>query len=185
MKKVELYIVDLSKDNAITFGLSKKDMKKIDMQKAVSNFLKQMFVGDYSFNEHGKPISDKVHFNISHSNDYVVIALADVDVGADIEMIDRPYKQNMIDFICSEEEKPLIKDNESFYKVWTSKESLIKCLGIGLSINLKSVPALPFEGAKIFQNQSFFTKQIKLANYQLSLTIAGNSDFEIVTKELN
>ena len=191
MKKVELFIINLanlSKDDLFKFELTDDELNKIKnnknaLQDAASLYLKKRFIGEYSLNEHDKPISDKVKFNISHSNDYVVLAISDVDVGVDIEKI-RPFKPNMIDFVSTKEEKEAIVDEESFFKVWTAKEALLKCLGTGLSLPLKIVPALPFEGKKEFQKQLFYSKQMKIEDYVLTVTIASKSNFKIDLKEI-
>ena len=91
---------------------------------------------ELSYTEKGKPYIDnlKYHFNISHSNEYVVCAVSDKEVGIDIEMI----KDKIIKI------KPKITDEDiddpnRLTELWTLKESFIKYLGIGITMNLKKI----------------------------------------------
>jgi 4'-phosphopantetheinyl transferase len=81
-------------------------------------------------------------FNLSHSGNTVVLAIADSEVGIDIEKI-KPvelkiarnyFHKEEINFLYSKKGKEL----ENFYKIWTLKESFIKTIGKGLSFPLKS-----------------------------------------------
>ena len=89
----------------------------------------------FSFTENGKPyIAERndIHFNISHSGDYIAIALSDNPIGIDIEQI-RPVNISTIKEILNNEELKLFydsKDKESeFIKLWTRKEAVIKLHG--------------------------------------------------------
>lgn len=86
----------------------------------------------------GKPVfahGDKRHFNLSHSGEFVLCALSDRPVGADIEMI-RPRKDGLIHYALDEEEQHRFQelggDWPAFYTLWTQKESIVKYTGEGL-----------------------------------------------------
>ena len=97
----------------------------------------------FSTNAHGKPFlanSPGIHFNVSHSGNYIACALADEPVGIDIELI-RPFDPKIAERFFAPDEKAHIASNgnmASFYEVWTKKESRIKWEGIGLSKPLSS-----------------------------------------------
>ncbi len=101
----------------------------------------------FSVSEHGKPYttSAAVQFNISHSGDYVLCALSDSPVGADIEAI-RPVEERMIRFVCTEKELAYVLDStvtqeeklRRFFRVWTAKEAYFKYCGTGIT-DLKGV----------------------------------------------
>ena len=55
-----------------------------------------------------------LHFNLSHSADLALIAVADRDVGIDVELI-RPRRST------------------AFYEEWARHEATVKCLGTGLT----------------------------------------------------
>ena len=80
---------------------------------------------------------DSVFYNISHSKDYVVLALSDGEVGVDIQEI-KPLKANIpqrffhakdIEYIYSNEDGAI----ERFTCVWCIKESYSKLTGRGIS----------------------------------------------------
>ena len=121
-------------------------------------------------------IKDGPYFNISHSGKYIVLAIDDEeDVGVDIERIDEK-KIEAIKFV-SEERIDSIDTNDIF-KIWTNKESLIKCRGTGIS-EIRFAPGLPLEGLRNFCNKEYFTKSLIYDGYSLSLTRKGNLPFEI------
>lgn len=81
---------------------------------------------------------DNLHFNISHSGDWVVCAFSNYEVGVDIEKIRdvdlniarRYYNfQEYEKIIC---ENNRLEQNNLFYLLWTLKESYLKNKGIGI-----------------------------------------------------
>ena len=91
-----------------------------------------------------------IHFNISHSGDYVICAVSESEIGIDIEKI-KEVKDGLTEYICTEEEKNYIascKDKEKkqrrFFEIWTAKEAYFKFLGTGLG-DLKSINSLDEE----------------------------------------
>ena len=68
--------------------------------------------------------------------------------------------------------------------MWTSKESLVKCKGIGLIKNLKTIQALPLNGKKIDED-TFYSKSFIYDNNAVSVTIKSDSDFDIEFKVLD
>lgn len=97
----------------------------------------------FLYNPYGKPfLSNNVYFNLSHSGEYTVLAVSDHLVGIDIE------KHETIDFFeiakisFHPDEIQLLttaKDTVStFYSLWTLKESYIKYLGTGFSLESAS-----------------------------------------------
>ena len=103
----------------------------------------------FKLGEHGKPyVKDlDVHFNISHSENLVVCAVADKPVGIDIERI-RPINLSIAKRICTEKELEYLfgflpsktdfkktDDRQTllrFFELWTAKEAFAKCQGKGL-----------------------------------------------------
>ncbi len=101
---------------------------------------------EFGCNKYGKPILLKpegLHFNISHSGDWVVCAVDTQPIGIDIEVI-KPIDFNIAErFFTENEYSDLMNQNENdrlkyFYRLWTLKESYIKAAGKGLSIPLNS-----------------------------------------------
>ncbi len=83
--------------------------------------------------------SSKLHFNISHSNNYIVLAVSTNPVGIDIEYIkNRNYLEIAEYFFTQKEFESLKKIADDiarpriFYYYWTTKEAFIKCNGATL-----------------------------------------------------
>lgn len=102
-------------------------------------------------NSYGKPYVKGItglHFNISHSGNWVVCAVGSAPVGVDIERIADSDLSIAKRFFTKREYKWLYEKNDqerkqSFYKLWTMKESYIKAVGKGLSIPLESFEIIP------------------------------------------
>ena len=96
------------------------------------------------FDQFGRPFIDQyIDFNISHSEEYVVCAAAEVGrVGVDIERI-KPVTLSEFDQCMSKEELAEINCHvnryKKFFDYWTMKESAMKCDGKGLSTGMLDV----------------------------------------------
>lgn len=102
---------------------------------------------EFNSNKYGKPFlkgNSRLHFNVSHSRDWIVCVIDNESVGIDIEKI-RPIGFDLFEqFFSVEEYNTLIAKNPEkwqlfFFDLWTLKESYIKAVGKGFSIPLKSV----------------------------------------------
>ncbi|MDU0809929.1 MAG: 4'-phosphopantetheinyl transferase superfamily protein [Burkholderia sp.] len=82
-------------------------------------------------------------FNVTHSGKHALIIISDslrYLVGVDIEVIDKFFFwEKLVHVVCTDLEKKTIsscpKDlqSELFFKCWTSKEALLKAIGIGIT----------------------------------------------------
>lgn len=85
----------------------------------------------------------KIHFNISHCEGMAVCAFADSEIGADMEKTDE-VNEKIFRRVFTQSEQELLKSRkenekeyrESFYRLWTLKESRIKQNGLGMSMPL-------------------------------------------------
>ena len=89
------------------------------------------------------PRIKNLDFNISHSGDYVAMAIADCPIGIDIERT-KPFDIKIIaDYFTEQELKYLNSRRKNqlrrFYELWVLKESFIKAVGRGLSFPLKKI----------------------------------------------
>jgi 4'-phosphopantetheinyl transferase len=153
----------------------------------------------FYFNECGKPFlkNSDIHFNISHSGEWIVCAVSYCRVGIDIEQI------KLIDFVSIAssffsdiELQDLMEIEETsrlfyFYDLWTLKESYIKAVGKGLSIPLNSFTVRKNCNSIILRNEkesaTYFFKQYSLdSNYILSIC-SSNSEYPtgIIIKKID
>ena len=90
--------------------------------------------------EHGKPYlqDNPRYFNVSHSGEYLAIAVSESPVGIDIQG-QKLIKDGMFKKVVQSEETLLIGENrqKDFLRLWALKESFVKAEGKGLRIALK------------------------------------------------
>jgi len=163
------------KDEADSLKYLRTENKK---ERAVANILRNKYIGKCTFSSRGKPLAKGKHFNISHSKGIVCLATSNKDVGVDLEVI-RPVDIDFKEFIASKDEKNLIHDDETFFMIWTNKESLLKCMGFGMKSSMDKVPSLPFNNIKFFDKQYFYSKSIKYKNSIITVTRVSSEPFEI------
>ncbi|MEK5109510.1 4'-phosphopantetheinyl transferase superfamily protein [Cytobacillus sp. FSL K6-0129] len=97
-------------------------------------------------NKYGKPYIEQqidFKFNVSHSNEWVVVSIDNEENGIDIEEISPISFHVAKHFFSQQEYIDLMSINEEiriqyFYDLWTLKESYIKAVGEGLHIDLDS-----------------------------------------------
>ena len=88
-----------------------------------------------------------LHFNISHSEDFAVIAISRNMVGIDIEYISEDFNfTNLLPNIFNEKEilgiQNAVNKKHAFYTLWTRKEAFVKALGKGIDDDFKFIPCL-------------------------------------------
>lgn len=99
---------------------------------------------------HGKPAladpASGIHFNVSHSGDWTVVAIARVAVGVDVERVDpRRATKRIADRFLTAAERDLIQTragphgDAAFFMVWSRKEAYLKAVGTGLSVPFSKV----------------------------------------------
>lgn len=99
----------------------------------------------FSVSDRGKPYCKShphIYFSLSHSGNFVALAISDKEVGIDIEKL-RPAKDNLINRVCSQNEIDAISNSENphikFTEIWTKKEAYLKALGTGIDRELTSI----------------------------------------------
>lgn len=98
----------------------------------------------FDYNFFGKPGISKainknnIKFNISHSDDYCLIAVTEnYEIGVDIEFV-KPLDDyvTIAEIFFSPKEAALINSLNDFYTIWAQKEAVIKASGKGVSFGL-------------------------------------------------
>lgn len=98
----------------------------------------------FHYGPNGKPEVEGIHFNVAHTGDLALLAIADAQVGVDVERI-RPMRdaQGLARrwFRAEEVERidaahdPLTE----FFRTWTMKEAALKLIGVGVGESLPKV----------------------------------------------
>lgn len=102
-------------------------------------------LNDIVIGEHGKPLLEGIHFNVSHSKNLVVCALSDTPVGCDVEIIKKAPLH--LEKKCFNPEEIRFRDelspddsvDRAFFRLWSAKESYLKMTGEGLSLGCMRV----------------------------------------------
>ena len=105
------------------------------LQEAIEDFK----IEDFRFNEHGKPyIEGGPYFSISHCKEGIAVVVDEQTIGIDIEGI-RHADEDLIERTMNEQEKSQITNQQSpiesaraFTRLWTQKEAVVKCQGVGI-----------------------------------------------------
>ena len=86
-----------------------------------------------------------LHFNLSHSGDRVLYAVARREVGVDLECLDRNVNHvAILERVCAPSEwvafqaLPAERIQPAFFACWTRKEAIAKALGGGLTSGLRT-----------------------------------------------
>lgn len=149
----------------------------------------------FALTTHGKPVLKDIpawHFNISHSGEWVAMAVANNPVGIDVEKMGKPRTELAKRFFSEEETQLLLSLPEAeqrlyFYRLWTIKESYLKTTGDGLTASLNSFTVKQekkdFFIYKSNEKQAIWVKTYdELPNYCLAATVATElqiADFKL------
>ena len=94
----------------------------------------------------GKPVLSVggIHFSVSHSGHIFACAVAEENLGLDIQVSDSKDRTRLAQRYFTEEEYQYVSDNgpASFYRIWTRKEAYAKYTGEGLEAVINKTPVL-------------------------------------------
>ena len=134
-EKIDFYRFD--KDKKLSCGAYLL-LKKLLSEQNITN-------PEFETGKYGKAYisnHENIYFNLSHSGKIVLCAISDMEVGADVEYIDREIDLNIAKhyFYNSEYEKIMNSENSpvEFFKYWVLKESYMKYTGLGMNLELDS-----------------------------------------------
>lgn len=126
-------------------------MEHMIAEKLLETGLKKEFGIDLEYEpraegEHGKPFLSyrpALHYNISHSGDYVVCVLADEEVGIDVQVHREANYERMLERMVTDEKRREILAGpdveKEFFAQWVLREAYIKWTGEGLSRDLRTI----------------------------------------------
>ena len=167
---------ETQKEKALRYKSEKDQMRSL-----LSSYLKNLLSKEeILYKEKGKPyFKNGPYFNVSHSGKYVVMAIADQEVGVDIEENVQKDMSSLIR-IFNDAEAKVIKEHSDFYYLWCAKESLIKCMGSSIA-KIKEIPSLPLNGLKTFKGIDYQAQTFIYDKHIISVTREGNEPFIVKT----
>lgn len=146
------------------------DRRSFRLRKYVLRQLLSVFTGveasalTYHYGEHRKPAVAGVAFNSSHSGDCILIAIAPIAVGIDVEHIRQDFDFDVLMDTCfTAEEHAFINQGErrnNFFSLWTRKEAILKANGTGLITHLNELNCLDTEVILKGQHYTLRTENI-------------------------
>ena len=86
----------------------------------------------------------EIQISISHSGDWIAVAVADVAIGIDIEQRPRQLDASLDALLLNADEMPGSLDNDALLQRWVAKEAWLKAhAGTALPLQLKSLQLTP------------------------------------------
>ena len=187
--KVLLFNIDSFKIDESLFSF--EDKKKLEQytnektrrEKTLSLYVKRKYVGEYHVGESGKPLADDKYFNISHKDKYLAFVLDEVPIGIDIEHI-KPINERLIAFIANDQEKLYIKDELSFFEIWTNKEAITKAHGKGIRQMVETIPSLPLNSGHTFDNKLYYNRTVQFQDYVITVSREKDENYLLILEEV-
>jgi 4'-phosphopantetheinyl transferase len=103
----------------------------------------------------GKPrlaLDGAPHFNLSHAGDFALIAISDRHpVGVDIEASNASIDTAAIAAALTPDELQCCSggaDTQTFFRIWSGKEAVLKALGVGIAAHLRSTSLIPLDSGR-------------------------------------
>lgn len=168
-KKIDKCKVESDKIRSLVAGLL--------FEEACKEYGLEELLDKIAENEHGKPFFNcedrdfpgerRMYFNISHSEDCVMVGIADSEIGVDIQYM-KPLKNDIASKCFTEKEQDLYysaSDDEYlkvFFKIWCLKESYVKYTGNGISEGLNTFSVLDhFKDSGIWQDEYVYSVTVE------------------------
>lgn len=141
---------------------------------------------EFIYTEHHKPhlLNTRLQFNLSHSQDIAIFAFTlDDAIGVDIEKIQDSYSIKVAARYFSPQENDYLShlpDNhrcKEFYRIWATKEALVKAIGKGLSLPFSSfsVPKQEEVASITLENHDWFLIPLAIhPDYQAAVVTQQN-----------
>ncbi|KPJ79168.1 MAG: hypothetical protein AMJ54_00495 [Deltaproteobacteria bacterium SG8_13] len=92
-------------------------------------------LGDLEKDAEGRPLpSNGIHWSLTHKIEYVGAVVSRAEIGIDLEKVKPRNTQALFGKTAADEEWEIAggKSWDNFHRVWTSKEAVLKAIGIGL-----------------------------------------------------
>ncbi len=130
----------------------------------------------------------QLHYNTTHSENSILLAFSNSEIGVDIEKADDSFDyQEIINTIFSKEEILFINKAEnpaaSFYLLWTRKEALAKATGKGLPDDISLLPSL--DGLHTIKNETESSSGLWIiSSFKIGNDFVGSIAYPSVLKSI-
>ena len=139
---------------------------------------------EFDFGEHGKPfvINGRVHYNISHCQNYVVLAVSEQPIGVDIEIVrefsallaQKKFTEQEVEYIAAAGREGRSMQ-QAFYEIWTAKEAYLKFTGAGISGGLNAL-TLTAQNGRLYPENRAITLTYDQSILGAVIAVVQNSD---------
>jgi len=185
IERYEACLTDAERERAHRFRFDDDTRRAIVSRGALREMLAERVSGEIDIvaSDQGKPRLARggVEFNVSHSGELVMIAIARGPVGVDVERV-RPLGDEALSLArrhfspeecCRVEEAP--DKDEAFFEIWTAKEAVVKAMGGGLAGDLRAftVPVEADEFSKVWGREEWAVRLLEVPRDGYRATIAA------------
>lgn len=157
---LETFLLPEEFDKSLRFR-QLKDKYRFIIRKAALRIILSQYLGiteteiQFFIGENKKPCvrstnEIQLHYNVSHSGDWILIAVSNSELGVDIEQINTGFDHAAVILESfSKDESDYIQNEadpeRSFFRLWTRKEALTKATSKGLDDDFVDIPCLDGE----------------------------------------
>lgn len=143
----------------------------------------------FAKNAHGKPLllDSGIYFNLSHSGDYVLIAISpESPVGIDVEQ--HRHERNVLEIAeryFTPEECLCIKKQDDqkmtayFYDIWSTKEAYVKALGQGIAYGFDRFSVVNAEGDFVSSIQGLLLTRLSIGEGYSAAVVGSTRNISI------
>lgn len=107
-----------------------KRRQSLAVRALLAEILRFEILSELSFDNDGRPLKlfDTDYFSLSHSGEYVAVAVSKHPIGMDIQC-HKEVNKKLIERVFDTNEAEYVKKNgqAGFFELWTLKEAFIKC----------------------------------------------------------
>ncbi|MCH5303462.1 MAG: 4'-phosphopantetheinyl transferase superfamily protein [Ruminococcus sp.] len=151
------------------------------LRSLAAGLLIEKFIGNKEIKngKYGKPYCEGGRcFNLSHSGDYVILAVSDCEVGCDIECVRFLDYERLGKKVFHENEREklgnLSDKQDCFFEIWTRKEAFVKFLGEGFHFKMTSLDLSDLPEKFEYNNRTCFFKEYMLCGFKIMLCCEKN-----------
>lgn len=150
----------------------------------------------FGTNEYGKPYlvnNSKIHFNLSHTEHYILLGVDTEPIGVDIEMYSPRNYLGIANLYFHKSEYEYLKGIQSkeelekeFFGLWVMKESFLKALGCGFRYPVNKLLFTKDGESYVVNDQEHLDYQIQVVHHEREAvySVCSKSKLDIRKKDI-